>query len=163
MIVKKKMFDPPPEGLHRAVCVDMVNLGWVETAFGLKEKCQLVFELDCLTKDGKPFLAMKKYTASLHEKSVLHKDLKSWRGRAFTREELSGFNLEVVVGVPCQVLIQHNENDGVVYGNITTILKADPERALAPSGGYVRKKDRPADQQQNQSEPEQSDASDLPF
>ena len=41
--------------------------------------------------DGKPFLVRRRYTASLHEKSALRKDLESWRGRAFTNVELDGF------------------------------------------------------------------------
>ena len=49
------------------------------------------------------------YTASLSEKANLRRDLEGWRGRAFTPEELKGFDVFNVLGVPCQVTVTHND------------------------------------------------------
>lgn len=98
-------------------------------------------------EDGRPFTVRKIYTASLHEKSNLHKDLKAWRGRPFTAEELAGFDLEKVLGAPCQVLVQHTEKDGSVWANVAAVMKAAPGPRLAPSGCYTRIKDRVAEPQ----------------
>jgi hypothetical protein len=135
-------FQAAPEGLHSAVCVDVIDKGLVETPWGEKHKVQLVWEIAQAMDDGRPFTVRKTYTASLHEKSNLHKDLKAWRGRAFTAEELAGFDIERIVGVACQVLIQHNERDGQVYANVGAVMKAAAGQKLAASGQYVRMKDR---------------------
>ncbi len=141
-----KHFTPAPEGLWPAVCVDVVDLGMVMTTWGEKHKCRIVWELSEKMPDGRLFIASKQYTLSLHEKASLYKDLKSWRGRPFTPEELDAFDVEKVLGAPCQVLITQEEKDGMVYGNVTTIMKASPEKRLTPSGSYVRKVNRATDQ-----------------
>ncbi len=54
----------------------------------------------------------KTYTCSLSEKANLRKDLEAWRGRKFTDEELSGFDLRKILGVPCQLSVVHAERNG---------------------------------------------------
>ena len=135
-------FVPAPEGLHSAVCVDVVDLGQQETPWGERHKVLLAWEIANLMEDGRPFIVRKRYTASLHEKSNLNKDLRAWRGQAFTPQDLAGFDIERVLGIPCQVLIQHTEKDGSVYANVTAVMRAAPGQKLAPSGHYTRIKDR---------------------
>ena len=142
MIVSQKSYAPCPEGIHAAVCVDVVDLGMEENQWGSQHKCRLTWEIGAVMEDGRRFTASKKYTVSLHEKSTLFKDLKAWRGRPFTAQELAGFDLDKVLGAPCQLVITHEEKDGKVYGNITALLKADPKNILQPSGKFVRAKDR---------------------
>lgn len=142
MIIKQRSYTPAPEGVHAAVCVDVADLGTEETPWGEAHKCRIVWEISAKMEDGRPFTINKKYTVSLHEKSNLFKDLKAWRGRAFTAAELDGFDLEKVLGAPCQLVVTHDEKDGKVYGNISAILKADPKNRLTPSGKYKRWQDR---------------------
>jgi len=139
ILVSAKTYTPPPEGLHQAVCVDVVDLGMVDGPFGRKPKCRVVFELDALADSGRRFTISKTYTLSLHEKSTLHKDLRAWRSRPFSPDELKGFDLERLVGVPCQVLVTHVERDGTVYGNVTAIMKADKGKGYEGSGQYTRR------------------------
>jgi hypothetical protein len=143
IVSSRKAYEPAPEGMFDVVCVDVVDLGIVESKFGDKHKCRIVFELSCKMGDGRPFTAGKSFTLSLHEKASLNKFLKQWRGVPLTAEELKGFDLERLMGVPARVVIVHEENDGNLYGNITTIMKADPKAKLLPTGTYIRKKDRP--------------------
>lgn len=147
LVVSGKTYTPAPEGVHAAVCVDVVDKGQVESQWGVKHKCRIVWEIAAMMDDGRRFTIGKTYTVSLHEKATLYKDLKSWRGRPFTADELRGFDLEKVVGAPCQVVVTHDEKDGEVYGNITAIMKADKSNILTPSGKYVRAKDRQDAQQ----------------
>jgi hypothetical protein len=135
-----KAFTPPPEGLWDAVAVDVIDLGMVDGQWGEKHKCRIVWEISELMSTGLRYLAQKQYTVSLHEKAALYKDLKAWRGKPFTAEELEGFDLEAVVGAPCQLLITIEEKDGTQYGNITAIMKA--KKKMASAGTYVRVKDR---------------------
>jgi len=145
-------FTPAPEGLWPAVCVDVVDMGIVKQEWQGKvrqaHKCRLVWEISELMEDGRRFIVGKRYTVSLHLKSTLHKDLKSWRGKAFSKEELAGFDVEKVLGVPCRLMIMHEEKEGKIYANITAITKADRATAIAPAGTYVRVKDREQVQQQ---------------
>ena len=54
--------------------------------------------------------------------SELHKDLKTWRGKSFTAEELKGFDLTNILGVSCDVEVTHNANGRAV---VTSIFKPD--------------------------------------
>jgi hypothetical protein len=73
------------------------------------------------TAEGKPLIVSKRYTLSLDEKATLRKDLEAWRGKAFTQEELDGFNLEVLLGKCCMVSVTHSTYDGKEYANIAGI------------------------------------------
>lgn len=64
----------------------------------------------------------KEYTFSLHEKSTLRKDLQAWRGKAFTDEELNGFDLLNVLNKACQLQIIQEERNGKSYNNIAGIM-----------------------------------------
>jgi hypothetical protein len=60
---------------------------------------------------------------SLHEKANLRKFLESWRGRAFTKEELDGFDIFTVLGVVGQVQVIHNVgDDGQTYANVKAVM-----------------------------------------
>ena len=54
----------------------------------------------------------------------LRKVLESWRGRAFTQEELSGFSLENVLGKPCMISVVHKPSkDGTqTYANVGNVM-----------------------------------------
>ena len=63
---KGRDFIPPPSGLQRAVCCDVVELGIVDTSFGPKRKIKLCWQSENLMDNGKPFLIQQRYTATLH-------------------------------------------------------------------------------------------------
>lgn len=42
----KSNFEPAPQGLHHAVCCDVVDLGVQETKFGKKEMLQIRWQLE---------------------------------------------------------------------------------------------------------------------
>jgi hypothetical protein len=72
-------------------------------------------------QDGRPFAATQFYTASLHEKAQLRKDLEAWRGKKFTEEELEGFDLTDVLGKYCMIQVVHSV-DGQ-YANVNAIMR----------------------------------------
>jgi hypothetical protein len=125
-------FEKCPEGNHIAVCFSVVDLGLQEVNFqgdiSVKRKVRISWEIPGeLMKEGdfagKPFSISKNYTLSFHEKAVLYKDLISWRGRAFTTEELSGFDLFTILGAPCMLNVLHQTSgDGQkVYANVVSV------------------------------------------
>lgn len=141
----QRSFTPAPEGLHAAVCVDVVNLGIIQGPYGAKPKVRLVWQLEAVDPaSGRRCDVARLYTLSLHERAALRKDLESWRGRRFTEAELDqGFDLEKLLGVAAQVQVTHDlGDDGTVYANVSTVVppvKGAPK--LAPRD-YVRAKDR---------------------
>ena len=142
-------FTPAPDGPHPAVCVDVVDLGIVETSWQGQQrsthKCRLVFEIEETMDDGRRFTVNRQFTASLNEKASLRKFLESWRGRPFTKEELAGFDTEQLIGAPAVIQVVHAEREGKVYANIDSVMKLMRGMPrLQPSGDYVRVRDRAA-------------------
>lgn len=135
-------FTPIPEDLYLAICYGIWDLG---TQFSEKwdksiHKILIVWELPEVRsefeKTGKnvslPRAISKRYTLSLHKKADLRRDLESWRGKKFTEEELKGFDLKKLLGVPCQLQIIHNKMDDKLYANIAAIIKAPAGSKIKP-------------------------------
>ena len=130
-------FKPHPEGIHPAVCVDVMDLGLVETEFqGQKRmvnKVKLVFESEQRGEDGKPCTVAKNFTASLHPKARLAEFLGKWRGRAIVPPET--VDLTKLLGASCTLVISHQQNMvGRTYAAIDAVSK--PTRKVVPSGQY---------------------------
>lgn len=143
---ESKSYTPPPAGVHQAVCVDVIDKGILEVNYAGKTKKQhkvsLAWQIDETRDDGKRFIVYKRYTASLNEKATLRKDLESWRGRAFTRDEEMGFDVENVIGVNCLVNIQHNAKDGTIYANVVAVMPLAKGMQKLTAVDYVREQDR---------------------
>ena len=129
-------YELAPVGVYSAVCVRLINMGMQETSYGLKHQVHLAFEIDEQMEDGRPFLMMQNYTMSLNEKARLRLDLQAWRGRAFSAEELKGFDLKSVLGKPLQVSVVHSA-DGQ-YANIGSMMPLGRGmQSLTASGGLI--------------------------
>lgn len=127
-------FEQVSEGVHRAVCYSIYDLGTHRDDRYQKDvhKVLMIWELPDervdVDRDGEkknlPRVISKKYTLSLGEKAILRKDLETWRGRAFTAEELKGFDLQNVLGKGCQLQVIHkmSEGKGKKYANIMAII-----------------------------------------
>ena len=135
-------FTPAPEGLHHSVCVDAVDLGMVDGNFGKKHMVSLAWQTKDTMENGKRYLVIKRYGASLHPKAKLRADLESWRGRKFTEEEAAEFDLEKLIGSNCQLMIIHNIKDGNTYANVASIVKAPAALGKLLPLDYTRMKDR---------------------
>jgi hypothetical protein len=138
------VFDPIPEGLHKAVCCDVQDLGEVDTSWGKKRKVEVRWQLDLVNeKTKKRFIAPRRYGASLSKKADLRKDLEVWRGRPFTELELKGFDLENLLGANCQVMIQQKPGDeGSVYSNVVSVVPLGKGMEKMRAEEYVRMADR---------------------
>lgn len=147
-------FTPHPEGQYRAVCCDVIDLGQVESRFEnkvkMKHKCRVVFQTEAKMEDGRPFLLYgAKLTVTLNEKGALRPFLESWRGKAFTADELKGVDLENLLGINAVVQVVHNVVGDRTYANISAIMK--PMKGMEPLSvhDYVRFKDRDPNAQTN--------------
>lgn len=119
-------FKPMPAGTHLARCYGMVSLGTQPAnnpQFKPTFKIMYLFEVpEELTEQGKPFTIAKEFSAFLSEKANLRHALEGWRGRAFTKEELDGFDVAKVVGHPCMISVVHKTSaKNKVYSDIISI------------------------------------------
>lgn len=120
LVVKQKEFELMSEGVHNVTITKIEDLGKVDTQYGVKEKARIFFTAqDQTDKEGKPVDAVKSVNCVLGPKSTL--------GKMLTQLGIvpgDEFDLNDLVGIKCQVIIEHNESDGKTYANIATILKS---------------------------------------
>lgn len=122
-------------GTYAAVCDQVVNIGVQKIEFQDEiknvEQVYLRFEvpaerLDYIDKQGnsqnRPMIIGLTCTNSLHEKAKLRHYLESWRGRAFTDEELENFDLTNILGKACLLTVIHRVSQrGKSYAAISGI------------------------------------------
>jgi len=130
-------FKPHPEGIHPAVCVDVLDLGMVESEYKgqitMKRKLRVVFESEQALEDGRRCTIGKRFTASLHPKSRLAEFLGKWRGRPIVPGET--IDLAKLIGASCTLVIsQQTDLSNQVYAAIDAISK--PTKKVTPSGQY---------------------------
>lgn len=125
------------EGIFDSVCSKIIDLGtqYSETYKNSAHKIRIFWEIigETIEISGEqlPRLVSKEFTLSLNEKSKLRQTLQSWRGKAFTAEELQGFDLKKVLGIGCQLQIIHKEgNNGTTYANVETVMALPRGRNL---------------------------------
>lgn len=140
----KTDYQAAPEGLHAAVCIDVVDLGLVPSEFGTKHKVQLRWALDEVDDQGRQYFVSRRYTLTLHKKAALRQALEMWRGKPLTEQEAAGFDLEKLLHVACQVQVVHNATaDGNVFANVQAVIPLAKGQLKPPvPADYVRMKDR---------------------
>lgn len=167
---KNKEYETPPQGLHNAVCVDVVDLGIVDTPFGPADQIKIVWQLEEETKKGYRFLLSKRYNPSKSPKSNLRKMLEAWRLKPFTKEEMNDFDIEKLIGANCQLTVGHKITDDATYANVlavtasakgTTKLYALDYTREVNREGYVRPNTAQAEEEEEFA-PEITDE-DIPF
>jgi hypothetical protein len=90
-----------------------------------------------LTDKGEPMSISKNFTASFFDTAKLRTELENWRSRAFTEEELRGFQLKNVLGVWAMLsVVREKGQDGKDYTNISSInpVPSNIKRAGLPNG-----------------------------
>jgi hypothetical protein len=139
MILESKTsnYVPHPEGVHPAVCLDVIDLGMQTLSFQgesrVVPRIRLVFESEATTPDGKRCSISRSFTASLHQKSKLSEFISKWRGRAVQPGEK--IDLDRMIGACCTLVVGHRSAaDGSPYACIDAISK--PTRKVTPSGTY---------------------------
>ena len=121
LVVNVSTSEKAPEGRHEAVCLDVEDLGQVETAYGTKAMISISWQLN---GGERLFVVRRRYTRSLHARAMLRKTLDSWRGVPVSPvEERDGIDLMQLVGKTCQVEIKHAiKTDGDVWANVEGVF-----------------------------------------
>lgn len=122
-------YTPIEEGTYIALCFGLVDIGDVysEQYDKTTKKFMILWELvgaGTINVDGHEYnrSVSKSYTKSLSPKSNLRKDLRAWRGREFTEEELKRFDMVNILSAPCQIQIINSTSNGKTYSNIAAIM-----------------------------------------
>lgn len=121
-------FKQPPAGNHPARCYKIVDLGTQVGEYQgeptVRNQVLLTWELPTeLMDDGRPFSVSAFVTNSLNEKAKLRGWLEAWRGKAFTPDELEGFDLEKILGTTCMLNVIHNAKGKAVVSSIARLPK----------------------------------------
>lgn len=159
-----------PEGLHQAVCVDVIDNGFSDVVYQgnpvmverngkkvqkKKREVTFVFQVDARTDDdepirrddGKMFLVYAKFTASLADTAKLLPFLETWLGKPIPQNiRDSGFDMDKLIGRNAQIQVVHNtsQKNGKTYANVKGILPITAKTTkLTVEDGYVREQDRP--------------------
>jgi len=131
-------FKRVPPGVYIGRCYSLIDLGTQRVEFqgevNLQHKILVRWELfgedengEPLTidRDGRtlPMTVSKRYTLSLSNKARLRSDLEAWRGRKFTAEEVSGFDVAKLLGAYCMVNVTENTSDDGkrTYTNVSSL------------------------------------------
>jgi hypothetical protein len=121
-----KKYEPIPAGTHQAVCYRIWDLGTQESQWGKKRQIRIAWELPEqrmeIDGDDLPKTMSRPFTNSLHPKSILRPFLEGWRGKQFTQKELSGFDLNNIIGVNCMLQVMHKQVGENTYANITAAM-----------------------------------------
>ncbi len=133
-------YAPAQAGTYPARCCQIIDMGQQTSTFENEvktaHKILIGFEIlddENRRTDGTSHIVNKRFTSSLHVKSALRKFLEMWRGRAFTGDELKGFDLKNVLGLTCLVSITHSEKGDRVYANLAGVTKL-PKNMAVPDG-----------------------------
>lgn len=114
---ESKVFELIPPGTYLARCYAMYDLGTHDDEYQGRQKkthkVRITWELPTETrvfkeeKGEQPFSISKEFTLSMAEKANLRAFLTSWRGKPFSADEASAFDITKLLGVPCQISIIH--------------------------------------------------------
>lgn len=130
-------FTPVSAGTKAARCFGVIDLGTQASnnpKYRPSRKVLLQWEIPEETYEFEnkqiPMTIMKEYSLTLgkaNKESKLRTDLNSWRGRPFTEQEASGFDLKNLLNVPCYLSINHykknNGDPGAKVGAIMGVPK----------------------------------------
>jgi hypothetical protein len=125
LVIEKRVSEQMTEGLHSVTITKVEDLGLQETRFGMRDCTAIYFTPDD-HREGKPVDVRMRLVKSLHPESSL--------GKLLTALNLpfgDRLDLNVLVGVRCEVVIQHEMKDGQIYANIAAVLKIRKRRILA--------------------------------
>lgn len=122
-------FKSAPAGNHIAVCNLVADLG-LQPGSGMypdpKHQVILRFELpaervDYQDKDGNkksgPQITYWTFTASMHEKANLRKQLEGWRGKKFSDDEAEAFDVSKLLSKACLLNLVEKVKGDKVYVN----------------------------------------------
>ena len=116
-----KSYERPEPGVYPARCIIVAELGRHPNRFynpdkdkpeyEYRQELLIAWELSELMQDGRPFAISWRDRNYLSEKSNLYKLLTGWRGKPFTPQEMSRFELKNILDKCCYLNLVESPPD----------------------------------------------------
>jgi len=112
-----KDYERAEGGVYPGRCVHVIELGTHDNTYQgetkQRKELMIVWEINELMEDGRPFTVYWRGTNSLNDKAKLYKHLCDWRGGAFTPDELNMFELKNILDQTCliNITLEKTKND----------------------------------------------------
>jgi hypothetical protein len=125
-----------PRGRYHGICVAIIDRGTITGVYQgrptIGRKVQVTFELPTVgnSKTGNPLKVNQLYTASMHPKAKLRKDIENWKGKAMSDDEANQFDFSWMLGRQCLIDVGQNVKGDSVYATVERILPIADGTAL---------------------------------
>jgi hypothetical protein len=148
-------FIPCPAGVHAAICVDVVDLGMVDTGFPdpktnvtrVVPKIRIVWQVAKKMDSGISFMVQSRYTLSFNEyqgkQSNLLRDVTAWGVDLMDLiDDTNEYDVERLIGKTCLLNVVHKVGEKTTFANVASLMPL-PDGMVAPvPNGYTRVCDR---------------------
>lgn len=135
---------PCPEGVHSGVCVDVEDMGWVNTTHGWKGFIKVYFEAMVEDDEGniKPMLVKTRRQNAVisggARKSNLYNLLDGWIGDGFTGSK--EFDFSKLIGKSATLVVEEssfvNDSNEEIHWAFVDVVKKN-KKAVEPSGEWT--------------------------
>jgi hypothetical protein len=114
------------EQVVNAICVDVIDLGKIQTPWGIKPQIKFIFESDDTDEYGEQRLLIRTFHKHPHEKSALSIAMKSWTNRNLSEEAANGkWSVKNQKGQQARLKLQTTLTEsGKCFDKIVEILPA---------------------------------------
>lgn len=138
-------FTLTPSGAHVARCCQIIYLGSHKEEYmgqdkGWVQKCRIGWELPLKkhkfdeTRGEEPFMIGREYTYSMHEKATLRLMLESLRGKKYSPEAITKFDLMRLIGFTALITVVHEtKKDGRQIAKLTNIIPVPAGMEVPPA------------------------------
>jgi len=133
-------FEDPEPGTYAARCYRVIDLGTQHSEKYDRDVNRVMVTWELVgteMEDGRPFSMARFYTNSLHEKAGLRNDLEAWRGREFTEQELSRFDLAQILDKPCLLNVIHKSKDGKARAQVAAVMALPKGQAIGQCANKI--------------------------
>jgi len=140
IVVRRAPCDLPAPGWHRAICVDVCDLGVIDTPYGPRATVEFTFEFEGRRQDGRRHVLSQRFSKSLHISSQLSRFLQVWQGYAFGADDLT-HGVQLVSRYlmrPAHVLVELSASRQA-YRRIVTAVPLEGGTPMRAEGAYVRR------------------------
>lgn len=132
-----KNYERIEAGVYSARCFACIELGTHRSEFKGevkdKKEIMIIWELNELMEDGRPFTVNWRGTNSLNEKGNLFKMLSGWRGKSFTPDELHKFEMKNILDKCCMLNVgKETSKAGKEYNKVITVMPLPKGMTVPP-------------------------------
>ena len=135
---------PCPEGVHSGVCVDVEDMGWINSQYGWKGYIKVYFEAMVEDEDGNEkamLVKTKRQNAVISggaRKSNLYNLLDGWIGDGFTGDK--EFDFSSLIGKAATLVVEEssflNDSNEEIQWSYVDVVKKN-KKTVEPSGEWI--------------------------